>query len=100
MGKIETEKQTVAYMIGLYCKKKHKTTSLCNTCEELKVYALERLTRCQYGDSKAACKNCTTHCYKVIMRQRIRDVMKFSGPRMIFYYPIDYVQHLFNKIPL
>jgi len=24
MGKIETEKQTVAYMIGLYCKKKHK----------------------------------------------------------------------------
>jgi len=36
MGKIESEKSTVTYMIGLYCRKKHKQNSLCLKCEELK----------------------------------------------------------------
>ncbi len=100
MGKIESEKRTVSYMIGLYCRKKHNKTTLCTQCAELKVYALERLTKCPYGEDKTACKDCKVHCYRAIMREKIREVMRFSGPRMILYYPLDYVKHLFKKSPL
>ncbi len=100
MGKIESEKSTVTYMIGLYCRKKHKQNSLCLKCEELKAYALQRLGTCSYGEQKPACKVCKTHCYKATMRERIRQVMRFSGPRMIYYYPLDYVRHWLKKSPL
>jgi hypothetical protein len=28
------------------------------------------------------------------MREKIRAVMRFSGPRMIFYHPVTAVRHL------
>jgi hypothetical protein len=28
------------------------------------------------------------------MRAEIQKVMKFSGPRMILYYPLDFIKHL------
>jgi len=100
MGKIESEKRNVTYMIGLYCRKKHKTTILCSECDKLKIYALKRLLNCPFGEDKTACKDCKIHCYNAIMRERIRGVMRFSGPRMMLYYPLDYFKHLFKKSPL
>jgi Nitrous oxide-stimulated promoter len=100
MGKIETEKSTVTYMIGLYCIKKHKVTALCSDCEQLKNYALTRLNKCPFGDEKTACKDCNVHCYKVDRREQIMQVMQFSGPRMLIYYPFKYLKHLMQKSPL
>ena len=86
-------------MIDLYCRKKHKGEGLCVDCEQLKQYALERLTKCPFGEAKAACKDCKVHCYKNDMRDRIRQVMRFSGPRMFFYYPKDAFLHFKKKRP-
>jgi len=83
---IEIEKKTVAAMIAVYCRgKKHELP--CTECEALKEYALMCLDRCPYGDKKPACKECTTHCYKPDMREKIKVVMRFSGPKMIWNYP-------------
>jgi len=98
MGKINSEKSTVEYMIGLYCRKKHGSIAvLCPGCEAVRAYAFERLTKCPYGDKKIACKDCKVHCYKEEMRRKIREVMRFSGPRMIIYYPIDFIKHMIKK---
>ncbi len=97
MNKIEYEKHVVENMIRLYCRKKHSSKTLCEECKTLNNYAQERLTKCSFGDSKAACKDCNIHCYSKQMKERIREVMRFSGPRMIFYYPTDFVLHLFKK---
>ncbi len=97
MGKIAYEKRISAYMIGLYCRKNHGDKELCNSCLRLKNYAFERLTKCQFGDNKMACKDCKAHCYKPDMRAEIRTVMRYAGPRMMFYYPIDFVKHLIKK---
>ena len=97
MSKISSEKRTVEYMIGLYCRKNHHANGLCPDCEVLKNYALDRLTKCPFGDIKPACKDCKVHCYQVKMKEKIREVMRFSGPRMMIYYPIDYVKHLIRK---
>jgi hypothetical protein len=31
------------------------------------------------------------------MRQQIRDIMRFAGPRMMWYYPLDFIKHLLRK---
>ncbi len=84
-------------MIDLYCGKNHGGTILCADCSELKDYALQRLIQCPFGDEKPACSNCTVHCYKQDMRQRVKEVMRFSGPRMLSKHPYLAVMHLIDE---
>lgn len=100
MKKIESEKRTVEYMIALYCRKNHGRGELCENCDRMRLYAFERLNKCQFGEKKPACKLCEVHCYKPEMRQKIREIMRYSGPRMVIYYPIDFVKHALPKKPL
>lgn len=98
MNKIEKEKNIVALMIEIYCKGKHKSKEggLCNECSELKKYAYKRLNYCKFGENKSTCSRCTIHCYKKDMREKIKDVMKYSGWRLIIYKPIALFKHMFN----
>lgn len=97
MGKISSEKIIVDHMISLYCLKKHGSKVLCADCEALKNYAMERLSKCPFGDDKTACVDCVVHCYQTARRAEIRSVMRFSGPRMLLYYPKDFFKHLLKK---
>ena len=36
----------------------------------------------------------SVHCYQPQMREQIRQVMRFSGPRMLLYHPVLAVWHL------
>lgn len=94
--RIEKEKIIVEQMIRLYCCKRDRQTTLCPKCQELLKYALSRLDRCRFGNSKPTCKKCPIHCYRPDMKERIRVVMRWSGPRMIFYHPIATIKHLFK----
>lgn len=94
--RIAKEKEMVERMIRLYCRKKEKNTTLCPTCQELLQYAHARLDHCPFGEEKGFCKKCTIHCYKPIMRERMRIVMRFIGPRMLFYAPLETIRHLFH----
>ena len=82
-------------MIRLYCKKRHGTkTGLCPECMALAEYAFERSDMCPFMENKTFCSNCRVHCYKPKMRNKIRQVMRFSGPRMIFHHPVMAIRHL------
>ena len=98
MGRVESEKKTVKLMIEIYCKKKHKTKDgLCTECQELLDYAHKRLSLCKFGDNKSTCGKCKIHCYKKDMRAKIKDVMRFSRPRMLIYCPKELIKHALNK---
>lgn len=93
--KREQEKELVSQMIALYCRKNHGTKhSLCAECAELDKYARERSDKCPFMDTKTFCSNCQIHCYKKDMREKIRRVMRFSGPRMIFVRPFAAISHV------
>jgi hypothetical protein len=96
--KIQIEKATVKAMIEIYCKSNHKGENICTECNELIEYALLRTDKCKYKENKPACKNCTTHCYSPAKREKIREVMRFSGPRMIYKHPVLSLRHLFSKL--
>ncbi len=93
--KRDREKVVVSQMIALYCRKNHHTgKELCSECTRLRDYAVERSDKCPYMETKTFCSNCKVHCYKPEMREKIREVMRFSGPRMMFYHPVMAVRHL------
>lgn len=96
-AKREREKRVVAEMITLYCLDQHKTASLCPECAALIRYAHERSDKCPFMESKTFCSNCRVHCYQPDMREKIRRVMRYSGPRMIRTHPILAVRHLIES---
>lgn len=91
--KRENEKQTVRLMIEIYCRRNHRSNGLCGECGELAEYAEMRVERCPYMETKTFCSKCKTQCYNTKMREKIRKVMRFSGPRMIFYSPVLVIRH-------
>ena len=48
-------------------------------------------------DPKPTCKSCHIHCYTPEQRQKIREIMAYSGRRMIMRGRLDYLWHYFIK---
>ena len=66
-------------------------------CRELEEYACKRLSHCPFGEEKPTCRLCTVHCYKPQMKERMKKVMRYAGPRMLLYHPIAAVRHLWRE---
>ena len=97
--KREKEKQVVSEMIALYCRKNHHSEkgTLCPECQALEAYAHKRSDHCPFMENKTFCANCTVHCYAPQMREQICTVMRFSGPRMLFYHPGMAIWHVITS---
>lgn len=94
----EREKRIVSEMIALYCHRKHGVRGgLCPECEALDAYARMRSDRCPFMETKTFCSNCKVHCYRPEMREKIREVMRFSGPRMLTVHPVLAVRHVIES---
>lgn len=96
--KREREKQLVGEMIQLYCRKKHGALEgLCADCAALEAYARARSDKCPFMETKTFCSNCKVHCYNAEMREKIREVMRFAGLRMLFVHPVMAVRHVIES---
>ncbi|MFI3303935.1 MAG: nitrous oxide-stimulated promoter family protein [Rikenellaceae bacterium] len=95
---IKREKQIVTQMVELHCRAKHNQPTLCSDCKMLVDYANRQLDRCRYGENKPVCNRCTTHCYKPQMRNKITEVMRYSGRRMILHSPVGTLWHLWRMV--
>ena len=94
-SKRQQEKALVGEMIALYCKKRHGGKGgLCPECQALLDYARSRSDKCPFMETKTFCSNCAVHCYKPEMREKIRQVMAFAGPRMLFVHPGAAIRHV------
>jgi hypothetical protein len=81
-GRLEREKTTVRAMIRMYCAGQHRNGDLCAECEALHAYAMQRIDKCPFEECKPTCATCHVHCYKPALREQIRQVMRYAGPRM------------------
>jgi len=93
------EKQTVERMIQIFCHGNHGTSprELCESCQLLLNYAQERVDKCIFGQRKPVCAKCNIHCYKSKMKNSIREVMRYSGPRMLYKSPLLTLRYYFRK---
>ncbi len=88
------EQKTLEAMMRLYCSHHHGGEPLCADCAALAEYARRRLQRCVFGDAKPTCANCLVHCYRADMRERVREMMRWAGPRMLFRHPVLSILHM------
>ena len=97
--RMRREAKTVEVMIRRFCRDKHQPgETLCDDCKELLEYALKRLAACPFQEGKTTCGKCPIHCYKPGMRNKIQDVMRYVGPRMILSNPVMSVQHALDGL--
>ena len=109
-AKRRAEGELVSQMIALYCRGHHggghaarvrlggRELGLCAECEELRAYALARIASCPRMADKTFCSACPTHCYRPQMRERIREVMRWSGPRMLRHRPVVALRHALSTL--
>ena len=90
------EQKVLEAMMRMYCRHHHHSAGLCPECAALAAYARRRLERCVFGDAKPTCANCTVHCYKADMRERVREMMRWSGPRMLLRHPVLAIRHMID----
>ena len=96
--RLARERRTLEAMIGLYCRGLHHANgALCGGCTALLDYALCRLDHCPFGIEKTTCARCQVHCYKLAMRARIKEVMRYAGPRMLYRHPILALWHQWDE---
>jgi hypothetical protein len=95
---LSAEKRTISAMMNIYCNDHHGTDFLCSECSALLDYAYKRIDHCTYGADKPACKDCTIHCYAKEKREKIKEVMRYSGRKMPLRYPYLSAVHLMKSI--
>jgi hypothetical protein len=98
-ARIAREKRTIATMLGIYCRDHHGARSgLCGECAGLLDYAHRRLDVCPFQEAKPACNHCQVHCYSALMRERVKAVMRYAGPRMLLRHPLLSLFHMLDKL--
>ncbi len=112
----EKEKEDIRVLmkfVGVYCREHHngekgpfsfrpfdikeiekKEVPLCPDCTRLLTYGLTMRMKCPH-DPKPMCKKCETQCYKGEYKEKIREIMKFSGIYMIKHGRVDMLYHYF-----
>jgi hypothetical protein len=110
---ITRDLKTLALFIRVYCQQKHpeaekgtvnlkthdveaiagRAVRLCPQCTKLLAHAFVKRTRCPMNP-KPACKHCPSHCYHSTYRAQIREVMKYSGRRLVLTGRLDYLFRL------
>ncbi len=96
-SRIERESKTVSAMIALYCHKHHGSgKELCIECLSLEGYARQHLQRCPFQAGKTTCVKCPMHCFNSGNRDKIRMIMRYAGPRMLYRHPLVTVRHLID----
>jgi len=105
--------KVVVEFVSLYCQNKHsararlktelppelaillaKDVALCNDCSDLLSYGIRKREKCPL-DPKPACKNCHVHCYSGEYRAKIKEIMAYSGRKMVLRGRLDYLWHYF-----
>jgi pentatricopeptide repeat protein len=99
--RIKKDAKVLKAFINAYCKENHikkgisvYKDNLCKECYELLEYALKKNEKCPLNP-KPLCKNCHVHCYKPEKREKIKEIMRFSGIYFIKRGRLDWVWHYF-----
>jgi uncharacterized paraquat-inducible protein A len=75
---------------------KDSAKTICLECAELLEHGMKKRAACPL-DPKPTCKSCHIHCYTPEQRQKVREIMAYSGRRMILRGRLDYLWRYFIK---
>ena len=99
----------IGKFVQLYCAGHHRAAqcspvtlpmglgerSLCPECASFLEYAVSKRLKCPLEAEKPTCKQCRIHCYDRLRREKVREIMSYSGRRLMMRGRLDYVWHYF-----
>lgn len=71
-----------------------RSDTVCRECAALLEHGIKKRSLCPL-DPKPTCKKCHIHCYGKEYRQKIREIMAFSGRKLLLLGRVDYLWHYF-----
>ena len=95
--------------VEVYCSTKHRDAETgrislpsglgerdaCQECRSFLEYAIAKRLKCPLEAEKPTCKNCRIHCYDPPRREKIREIMAYSGRKLMMKGRLDYLWHYF-----
>jgi hypothetical protein len=99
----------IGKFVEVYCAGRHGSTRrnrfplpgrlgerrLCSDCYEFMAYAMAKRMKCPLESEKPSCKACQIHCYTADQREKVREIMAYSGRKLMLRGRLDYVWHYF-----
>jgi hypothetical protein len=99
----------IGKFVEVFCNAKHGDTqhtpitlpaglgvrTLCPECASFLEYAVTKRLKCPLEAEKPTCKHCRIHCYDKPNREKIREIMSYSGRRLLMRGRLDYLWHYF-----
>ena len=67
--------------------------TLCPECALFMEYAIIKRMKCPLEVEKPSCKRCRIHCYDMVNRERVREIMAYSGRKLVMRGRLDYLWH-------
>lgn len=97
--RVAREVKTIEVMVEIFCRRTHQSEEIpCGECQDVLRYAKKRIDKCPFLTNKPTCANCTVHCFKPSYRQKVKQIMAFSGPRMSYLHPVLTIFHFLDKL--
>ena len=88
-GQHHNDRQPVTVHQGL------QPFKLCPDCTAFLQYAVKKRLCCPLEAEKPTCRRCRIHCYAPQQRALVKQIMAWSGKRMILRGRLDYLWHYF-----
>jgi hypothetical protein len=58
-------------------------------------YAVARRIKCPLEAEKPTCKHCRIHCYSKVNLDKVKEIMAYSGKKLMLRGRLDYIWHYF-----
>jgi hypothetical protein len=95
--------------VEVYCSGKHcgavmssfvlpaglGSRTICTECASFLEYAVVKRLNCPLEAEKPSCKHCRIHCYAPQQRDKVREMMSYSGRNLMLQGRLDYLLHYF-----
>ena len=99
----------IGTFVEVYCSGKHSGADktalplpgglgerhLCPECASFMQYAVTRRIKCPLEAEKPTCKHCRIHCYSRPNLEKVKEIMAYSGRKLILRGRLDYIWHYF-----
>lgn len=99
----------IGKFVEVYCAGKHGSSErsffvlpgglgqrkFCCECAAFMEYAVSKRIKCPLEAEKPSCKHCRIHCYAGEQREKVREIMGYSGRRLMMRGRLDYVWQYF-----
>lgn len=98
---VDKDRKTLEAIGFIYCDAHHDgpkdDASLCPSCREAVETTLERTQRCP-NNHDGNCQDCDIKCQRGAAQERIKEIMRYSAPRMLLRHPFMTFAYLRKKL--